>query len=124
MDKLLILDSGSTKAIFIGKLIREFGVYCEIIPWDTNLSEKIFGDNSGNDEEGLTVRGIIVAGSADSVKQKETTSLGLKIKSSGIPVLNIQCDSLRMIIYNGGEAETITGIEASKSIFRAFVFDV
>ena len=50
--RLLILDFGSQYTQLIARRIREVGVYCEIIPWDS----------SDNDVESFAPSGIILSG--------------------------------------------------------------
>ena len=55
--RLLILDFGSQYTQLIARRIREVGVYCEIIPWDSDDDEiQQFGPS-----------GIILSGGPESV---------------------------------------------------------
>ncbi|MCL2205739.1 MAG: glutamine-hydrolyzing GMP synthase, partial [Treponema sp.] len=57
MDKIIILDFGSQTAQLIGRRIRDLGVYSEVVPGDSSLSELNLDG----------VRGIILSGSPESV---------------------------------------------------------
>jgi len=56
-DRLLILDFGSQYTQLIARRIREVGVYCEIVPWDTSDAEI----------SGFKPSGIILSGGPESV---------------------------------------------------------
>ena len=59
--RLLILDFGSQYTQLIARRIREVGVYCEIIPWDSEDDEiRQFGHS-----------GIILTGGTESVTAPE-----------------------------------------------------
>ena len=60
--RLLILDFGSQYTQLIARRIREVGVYCEIIPWDS----------SDNDVESFAPSGIILSGSPESVTEPDS----------------------------------------------------
>ena len=56
-DRLLILDFGSQYTQLIARRIREVGVYCEIMPWDTDET----------DIRAFAPSGIILSGGPESV---------------------------------------------------------
>ncbi len=57
MDKIIILDFGGQSTQLIGRRIRQFGVYSEILPGDTPTAQMNL--------EGA--RGLILSGSPASV---------------------------------------------------------
>ena len=60
--RLLILDFGSQYTQLIARRIREVGVYCEIIPWDS----------SDSDIESFAPSGIILSGGPESVTASDS----------------------------------------------------
>ena len=55
--RILILDFGAQYTQLIARRVREFGVYCEILPWDAGEAAVA----------GFGARGIILSGGPESV---------------------------------------------------------
>src|ERR687890_805339 len=93
-DLILILDFGSQYTQLIARRIREAGVYCEILPFNTSL-EKI---NS------LKPRGIILSGGPSSVYDAQAPKLGAEFTEKiDCPLLGI-CYGLQLLAAAlGGE---------------------
>jgi len=92
---ILILDFGSQYTQLIARRIRELNVYCEIHPYNTDISSF------------KKVKGVVFSGGPDSVYEKNSP----KIKSSQIdyivnnkiPILGI-CYGMQLLTYIlGGE---------------------
>lgn len=98
MEKILILDFGSQTTQLIGRRIREFGVYTDIIPGDTPLNKDIL--------EG--VQGIILSGSPFSVYEKDAPKVDLTVYSCGLPLLGICYGLQRMTVDHGGTVEPLS----------------
>ncbi|GHV90915.1 GMP synthase [glutamine-hydrolyzing] [Spirochaetia bacterium] len=98
MDKIIVLDFGSQTTQLIGRRIRDMGVYSEVIPGDTPLTDEILNlDGSGPDK----VRGIILSGSPESVYTEEGAVPDQKIYTLGLPLLGI-CYGLQRMNYDQG----------------------
>jgi GMP synthase (glutamine-hydrolysing) len=93
---ILILDFGSQYSQLIARRVRELHVYCEIHPYDTDLSE--FQDNVPD--------GIILSGGPKSVYDSDAPELNMDIFDMGIPVLGI-CYGLQSLAHsvNPGSVE-------------------
>jgi GMP synthase (glutamine-hydrolysing) len=90
---ILILDFGSQYTQLIARRIREFGVYSEIQPFDTDIS----------DLSAANIRGIILSGGPSSVYAPKAPQISKDILKLDIPVLGI-CYGLQLIIHlSGGE---------------------
>ncbi|MEJ5189929.1 MAG: glutamine-hydrolyzing GMP synthase, partial [Breznakiellaceae bacterium] len=79
MDKIVILDFGSQTTQLIGRRIREWGVYTEIYPGDSPLTEELLHE----------CRGIILSGSPFSVYEKDAPRPDPRLYSLGFPLLGI-----------------------------------
>ncbi|MDR0411219.1 MAG: glutamine-hydrolyzing GMP synthase [Treponema sp.] len=96
MEKILILDFGSQTTALIGRRIREFGVYTEIISGDTPLTDVILRD----------VRGIILSGSPESV-YADGAAVDRRIYNCGLPLMGICYGLQRMNADLGGLVEPL-----------------
>lgn len=76
---IIILDFGSQYNQLIGRRIREMGVYSEIIPFNTKISEILAKKPAG----------IILSGGPSSVNAEDAHLVEKEIFESGIPVLGI-----------------------------------
>jgi GMP synthase (glutamine-hydrolysing) len=96
MEKILILDFGSQTTALIGRRIREFGVYSEIIPGDRSL-----------DAVDLTgVKGLILSGSPESV-YAGGAAVDQAVYACGLPLLGICYGLQRMTVDVGGTVEPL-----------------
>lgn len=78
-EKIIILDFGSQYNQLIARRIRECNVYCDLLPYDTNMSE-IIKQNP---------KGIILSGGPNSVYEKNAPKISAEIFSLNIPILGI-----------------------------------
>jgi len=92
---ILILDFGSQYTQLIARRIREFGVYCEIYPF--NISLKHF--------ELINPCGVIFSGGPSTVTQIENPRAPDWIFKKNIPVLGICYGMQTMAVQLGGEVE-------------------
>ena len=78
-EKIIILDFGGQYSQLIARRIRECGVYCEVLPFDTGLSSI----------QGSALKGIILSGAPDSVYADDAAKCDPGIFRIGVPVLGI-----------------------------------
>ncbi|KAF9581545.1 GMP synthase (glutamine-hydrolyzing) [Lunasporangiospora selenospora] len=77
-DTILILDFGSQYSHLITRRIREFGVYCELLPCTQKISELSWKP-----------KGIILSGSPYSVYDQDAPRLDPEVFTIGVPVMGI-----------------------------------
>ena len=94
-DRILILDFGSQVTQLIARRVRESGVYCEILPFNT-APERIrdFG-----------ARAIILSGGPASVTGAETPRAPQEVFELDLPVLGICYGQQTLCAQLGGEVE-------------------
>ena len=93
MEKIIILDFGGQYKQLIARRVRELGVYCEIHPHTTPLSEL----------KAMSPAGIILTGGPASVYLPDSPSYDKELFSMGIPILGI-CYGAQLMAYScGGE---------------------
>lgn len=97
MDRILILDFGGQTTQLIGRRIRDFEVYSEIVPGDSDIRGIIDGD----------VRGIILSGSPDSAWVAGAPALDAAVLDSGLPVLGICYGFHQLVLADGGEVQSL-----------------
>ena len=92
-ETIIILDFGSQYTQLIARRIRELGVYCEIHPFNADLS--LF-DNP-------RIKGIILSGGPASVYDESAPRIEARLLNLGLPVLGI-CYGLQLLTYlTGGQ---------------------
>ncbi|CAG8716629.1 3079_t:CDS:2, partial [Dentiscutata heterogama] len=89
-DTILILDFGSQYSHLIARRVREFGIYCEMLPCTQKINELNFNP-----------KGIILSGSPYSVYDKDAPHVDPMVFNLGVPVLGI-CYGLQEISWNFG----------------------
>lgn len=93
LDKILIIDFGSQYTQLIARRIREFGVFCEIHPWDcgeVTISQ-------------FNPRGIILSGGPETVTENDAPQAPGIVFNLGVPVLGICYGMQAMATQLGGE---------------------
>lgn len=90
-NKILILDFGSQYTQLIARRIREMEVYCEVLPYHSDI------------KPGADIKGVILAGSPRSVREKNPLIPATNWFTSGLPVLGICYGAQLMASQLGGE---------------------
>ena len=93
--RLLILDFGSQYTQLIARRIREVGVYCAIIPWDS----------SDSDIESFAPSGIILSGGPESVTASDSPRAPEVVFNLDVPILGICYGMQTMAAQLGGGVE-------------------
>lgn len=97
MDRIVILDFGGQTTQLIGRRIRDIGVYTDIYPADTALTE----------EHLLDTRGIILSGSPYSVNDPDPPWPDESVFQSGLPLLGICYGNQILMKYYGGQVSSL-----------------
>jgi GMP synthase (glutamine-hydrolysing) len=95
MDRILIVDFGSQVTQLIARRVRESGVYCEIVPF--NSVEKAFGE--------MNPKAVILSGGPNSVADIDTPRVPENILSCGLPILGICYGQQTLCAQLGGSVE-------------------
>ena len=95
-DRVLILDFGSQVTQLIARRVRESGVYCEILPFNT-APENI---------SGFEARAVILSGGPASVTSDTAPSVPDCVFGLGVPVLGICYGQQTMCDRLDGEVES------------------
>jgi len=95
LHRLLILDFGSQYTQLIARRIREIGVYCEIIPWDS----------ADNEIESFAPSGIILSGGPESVIASDSPRAPEVVFNLDVPILGICYGMQTMAEQLGGAVE-------------------
>ncbi len=94
-DNILIIDFGSQVTQLIARRVREAGVYCEIIPF--NSVDKVLED--------FNPKGIILSGGPASVADIDSPRAPQRVFEMGVPILGICYGQQTMCEQLGGEVE-------------------
>ena len=94
-QKILILDFGSQYTQLIARRVREIGVYCEIMPWDSTDAESFAAQ----------AKGIILSGGPESVTLEESPYVPEYVIDSGVPVLGICYGMQALASMLGGQVD-------------------
>ncbi len=78
-EMILILDFGSQYTQLIARRVREAKVYCEIVPYNSDLS-KYANEN---------VKGYVLSGGPSSIKDDDAPRLDKSFFDTGIPILGV-----------------------------------
>lgn len=78
-ELVIVLDFGGQYNQLIARRVRECGVYCEILPYKTKLSELV----------AKKPKGIILTGGPNSVYDETSPTYSKELFSLGVPVLGI-----------------------------------
>ena len=102
MDKIIVLDFESRFTALLGRRIRQLGVYSEVIPGGTPLTEAVLGSPGRPDSKGHIVRGVILSGSPKSAYSYDGPVPDQKVYSAGLPLLGICYGLQRITVDMGG----------------------
>ena len=94
-DTVLIIDFGSQVTQLIGRRVREAGVYCEIIPFQS--AEEAFNR--------LRPKAIIFSGGPASVLDEGSPRAPQAVFDAGLPILAICYGQQTMATQLGGKVE-------------------
>ena len=120
MEKILIIDFGGQYNQLIARRVRECGVYCEVKPWTTPLTQLKAFDPIG----------IIFTGGPQSVYLEGSPQVDPAIFTWGVPILGICYGCQLMAHLLGGEVtpaqndsareygKTLTHYDAGCKLFR------
>ncbi len=95
-EEILVIDFGSQVTQLIARRIREAGVYCEIVPFQS--AERAL------ERPGL--KGVVLSGGPASVTWEESPRAPERVFAMGLPVLGICYGQQTMVAQLGGEVET------------------
>ena len=95
-QRILILDFGSQYTQLIARGIRELNVYCEILPFDADISRI----------KAFKPAGVVLSGGPATVTEADTPRANQEIFDLDCPVLGICYGMQTMAAQLGGEVET------------------
>ena len=93
--RILVLDFGGQYTRLIARRVREARVYCEILPYDADVSRI----------EDFGARGIILSGGPESVVDASSMRAPARVFDLGVPVLGICYGMQTMAAQLGGRVE-------------------
>jgi GMP synthase (glutamine-hydrolysing) len=105
---ILIIDFGSQVTQLIARRIRELNIYCEIIPWDSDLETNSLSKTTA----------IILSGGPDSTTIKKSPTISKTIFDLGIPILGICYGHQLICKMLGGKISKSKKREFGKTIIR------
>ncbi|MSP50013.1 MAG: glutamine-hydrolyzing GMP synthase [Alphaproteobacteria bacterium] len=94
-DRVLILDFGSQFTQLIARRVRESGVYCEIMPFNSDETRM----------RGFGAKAIVLSGGPASVTEETTPRAPNWVFEAKVPVLGICYGEQTMCAQLGGEVE-------------------
>jgi len=107
-ETILILDFGSQYTQLIARRVREAHVYCEILPWNADLSRFA----------GRNIAGYILSGGPASLKDPESPRLDRSFFDGSAPVLGV-CYGMQLIAdLFGGRLVKSEHREYGRSMFE------
>ncbi len=106
MQKVLIIDFGGQYIQLIARVVREQGVYCEILPWHTDFA------NIAN----YGAEAIILSGGPHSVYEEGSPCLPAELFELNVPMLGI-CYGMQYMAHElGGKVLTAPMSEYGKQV--------
>jgi GMP synthase (glutamine-hydrolysing) len=94
-ELVLVLDFGSQYTQLIARRVREIGVYCEIVPYNTPVASI----------EGRPLKGVIFSGGPSSVYDEDAPHAERAWLELGVPVLGICYGFQHFAYFLGGTVE-------------------
>lgn len=104
-ELVIVMDFGGQYTQLIARRVRECRVYCEIVPYDTDIKQI----------QKLAPNAIIFSGGPSSVYEKDAPKCDPAIYGIGIPILGI-CYGTQLMAYQmGGKVSPSTSSEFGKT---------
>jgi GMP synthase (glutamine-hydrolysing) len=101
-DTIIVLDFGSQYCHLIGRRVREYNVYSEIVPHDITPQEiEVL-------EEKFNVKGLILSGGPASVYEKDAPSCNPNLLALNLPILGLCYGHQLIACLGGGKVEPAT----------------
>ena len=94
-DRILVIDFGSQVTQLIARRVREAGVYCEIVPFQS--ADKAL--------DTFAPKGVILSGGPASTSDEGSPRAPQKVFALGVPVLGICYGQMTMCVQLGGDAQ-------------------
>jgi GMP synthase (glutamine-hydrolysing) len=113
-EMILILDFGAQYSQLIARRVREAKVYCEIVPYNADLSK--YKDKN--------VKGFILTGGTSSLKDANSPRLEKSFYNTDKPILGI-CYGMQLIAENfGGKLEPSESSEYGRAKLNANINNI
>ena len=113
-ERVVVLDFGAQYAQLIARRVRELGVYCEILPFDTPIGSL----------KGRNCKAVILSGGPSSVFARDAPRPDPGLFQSGLPILGI-CYGMQLICHAlGGHVIRGGHEEYGKAILEVLEPDV
>ena len=96
-DVILVVDFGSQYTQLIARRIREQNIYCEIVPFDSDLSHIVQGQHPP--------KGIVLSGGPESVTADDAPTVNTSLLGSHIPILGICYGMQAVVSQRGGKTQ-------------------
>lgn len=105
MDRIIVLDFGSQTTQLIARRIRELGVFCEIFPGESVITQELLENT----------RGLIMSGSPFSVYETGAPQPHHSAYSTGVPVMGICYGFQSMTVSKKGKVNASTKKEYGRA---------
>jgi GMP synthase (glutamine-hydrolysing) len=113
-ETIVVLDFGSQYSMLIARRVREWNVYCELVPWNAPEARV----------RALNPRGVILSGGPASVYEPNAPLIPRWVLESGLPVLGI-CYGMQALAHQlGGRVEPGPAREYGHALIRRTAADV
>jgi GMP synthase (glutamine-hydrolysing) len=107
-ELILVLDFGSQYTQLIARRVREIGVYCEIVPYNTRPETLA----------GRQLRGVILSGGPSSVYDEDAPHADRSWLDQGVPVLGICYGFQHFAYFLGGRVEPSSRREYGRAVLN------
>jgi len=112
-ETIVVLDFGSQYSMLIARRVREWNVYCELVPWNAPEARV----------RALNPRGVILSGGPASVYEPNAPLIPRWVLESGLPVLGI-CYGMQALAHQlGGRVEPGPAREYGHALIRRTAAD-
>lgn len=99
-DTILVVDFGSQYTQLIARRLREQNVYCEIVPFDADMSTF--------ESVAFAPKGIVLSGGPESVTTDHAPTVNTSLLGAHIPILGICYGMQAVVSQQGGKTQYST----------------